>query len=191
MWRLSTSLPYVNVTGPYTGIPQARFSYGFVPTLSDVLKRTPEEFTPMRTAKRVGAEKAYRKIRTSSFQEASPSHFFLSLSFSAKACNARAAFQWYYRFRVSQTWPRCKNVPFPRLVPLASEKHPFCAREESFTRQGMTAPSVVCVFASLNVRLFVRTSLLVFRGVHAGVSQLSWKYTCELSRVAQVSAIIG
>jgi len=101
----STSLSYINVTGSCTGVPQVRFSNGFVPTLLDVLKCTSEEFTPMRTTKRVDVKGAIEKLEPSSFQEV-----FLSLSLSlslsslsVEACKARAAFEWYYRFRVSQT----------------------------------------------------------------------------------------
>jgi len=97
----STSLSYINVTGSCTGVPQVRFSNGFVPTLLDVLKCTSEEFTPMRTTKRVDVKGAIEKLEPSSFQEV-----FLSLSLSSlsvEACKARAAFEWYYRFRVSQT----------------------------------------------------------------------------------------
>lgn len=100
MWHLSTSLSYVNVTGPRTGVLQVRFSGGFVPTLLDVLKLTSKEFTPMRTTKRVDVKGAHREIRIALFSGSfSPS----PSSLSVEACKARAAFEWYYRFRVSQT----------------------------------------------------------------------------------------
>lgn len=117
----STSLSYVNVTGPRTGVPQVRFSSGFVPTLLDALKCTSEEFTPMRTTKRVDVKGAHRKIRTVLLSGS----LSLSFSLSAEACKARAAFEWYYRFRVSQTWP-CYNrdVPLSTTCSPRREKYP-------------------------------------------------------------------
>jgi len=172
MWRLSTSLPYVNVTGPYTGIPRARFSYGFVPTLSDVLKRTPEEFTPMRTTKRVDAEKAHRKIRTSSFQEVFPSHLFSLFLSPLKHAMHERPLNGIIVSAFPKLDPVATGMSLSSTCPLSFLKNTPFVHEKSFTRQGMTAPNCRPSYEYLHLcREVVRAKKSwYFGGMHAGVS---------------------
>jgi len=181
MWHLSTSLSYVNVTGPRTGVSQNRFSSGSVPTLLDVLKRTSEEFTPMRTTEEGGCQRSpKKKIRTVLLSGS----FSLFFSFCRSVQSTSGLWMALPFPRFSNLTPLLQGCPFSSTCPPRREKYsPLLSWE--FVHALKDDHVVHRIHLHFCPRSFVR-SLLEFWGMHAG-APVSWKRTCELSCVAPVS----